>query len=632
MKPSACRALRKKLAADEPVFGLWVTLDSPAVTEMAVGLGMDWVVIDAEHGHLDWKEIAEHLRATVRSDTVALVRLAELNVGAIKRALDIGADGVIIPWVETAQQLRDAVRFAKYPLEGVRGVGGERATAWGQALAEHTAEANEHVFVVPILETVKARENLSELIAVPGVDLYWFGPADYSASAGFRGQWEGRGVAEQLLEMKDAIRAAGKHVGVVATSDANVQQRLGEGFRALALGMDAGLMLRSLKTSLAAVGRDRKLTADLTVPLARRASEGMQGDPRLRVGLTPFRVALTGDFTDANGKPKYSDIGLSLFDNTGVAAHSFPEHKAEIEASQLADSNGIIVLTPRVTAASLAKSDELLAIGRFGVGYDTVDVAACTAADVLLFIAAGAVDRPVAEATVAWMLALSHHVHMKDRLVREAKWDDRSRFMGTELRDRTLGVIGFGGIGKALVKLLAGFGMKPPLVFDTYMKAAEGVRLVPLDVLLRDSDFVSIHCPLTDSTRGLIGSRELGLMKPTAYLLNTARGGIVDEAALEAALRENRIAGAAIDCFAVEPLTEPPPFALLDNVLSAPHCIAWTEELFRDIGRTVCRGMLELAAGRVPNGVVNPDVLAKPSFQSKWRRILKSDGQPPAAG
>src|SRR6202451_2253445 len=105
MNARAIRRLRQKLAASQPVFGLWVTLESPSVTEMAVALGMDWVVIDAEHGHLDWKEIAEHIRATVRSETVALVRLAELNCGAIKRVLDIGADGVVIPWMESAGQL-----------------------------------------------------------------------------------------------------------------------------------------------------------------------------------------------------------------------------------------------------------------------------------------------------------------------------------------------------------------------------------------------------------------------------------------------------------------------------------------------------------------------------------------------
>jgi 2-keto-3-deoxy-L-rhamnonate aldolase RhmA len=265
MKPAACRTLRASLAADRPVFGLWITLDSPAITEMAVALGMDFVVIDAEHGHLDWKEIAEHLRATVRSNTVALIRIAELNVGLVKRALDIGADGIIVPWIETADQVRDAVRFARYPTDGVRGLGAERATAWGQALAEHAAEANENVFVVPIIETVRARQNLDEIIGVDGVELFWFGPADYSATAGFRGQWEGPGVAEAVLAMKDAIRAAGKHCGVLATGDDNVNERLGQGFGAVALGMDAGLLLRSLRTALAAIGRDRIIKADLTI-------------------------------------------------------------------------------------------------------------------------------------------------------------------------------------------------------------------------------------------------------------------------------------------------------------------------------------------------------------------------------
>src|SRR5882762_10778412 len=121
MKISAINRLRGKLAADEPVYGLWITLESPSITEMAVALGLDWVVIDAEHGHLDWKEIIEHLRATVRSETVALVRIAELNGGLIKRALDIGADGIVIPWMESAEQLRQALGWAHYPPAGKRG-------------------------------------------------------------------------------------------------------------------------------------------------------------------------------------------------------------------------------------------------------------------------------------------------------------------------------------------------------------------------------------------------------------------------------------------------------------------------------------------------------------------------------
>src|SRR5205809_2714736 len=121
MNTPAIRKLRQKLLANQPTHGLWVTLESPSIVEMAVGLGMDWVVIDAEHGNLDWKEIVEHLRATVRSDTVALVRIAELNSGLIKRALDIGADGVVVPWIETAEQLKQAVSYSLYPEEGVRG-------------------------------------------------------------------------------------------------------------------------------------------------------------------------------------------------------------------------------------------------------------------------------------------------------------------------------------------------------------------------------------------------------------------------------------------------------------------------------------------------------------------------------
>src|SRR3954469_16848241 len=145
MKTSAIRKLRQKLASNQPLYGLWVTLESPSISEMAAALGLDWIVIDAEHGHLDWKEIVEHLRATVRSDTVALVRVAECNVGLIKRALDLGADGVVIPWVETPEQLQTALAWARYPPEGKRGIGGERAMLWGQALAAYTAVANEQV-------------------------------------------------------------------------------------------------------------------------------------------------------------------------------------------------------------------------------------------------------------------------------------------------------------------------------------------------------------------------------------------------------------------------------------------------------------------------------------------------------
>jgi len=306
MKISAIRKLRQKLAADEPVYGLWVTLESASITEMAVALGLDWVVIDAEHGHLDWREILEHLRATVRSDTVALVRITELNIGQIKRALDIGADGIVVPWIETADELRKAVAFARYPTEGLRGMGGERATCWGKCLPENAAQADEHVLVVPIVETVRAGRNIEELCRVEGVELFQFGPADYSSTAGFKGQWEGPGVAEQLLAIKDSIRRAGKHCGVLATSNDDLARRRAQGFQFLALGMDAGLLLRSLTGALSELGRDTTIATSLapaeamplgvpTQPMmaghARHAGAAAAGEPAVRpASLRPDRT------------------------------------------------------------------------------------------------------------------------------------------------------------------------------------------------------------------------------------------------------------------------------------------------------------------------------------------------------
>src|SRR6266849_9738574 len=139
-----------------------------------------------------------------------------------------------------------------------------------------------------------------------------------------------------------------------------------------------------------------------------------------------FIVELTADFFDSSGKPKYNDIGLSVLkENPNIQYHVFKEHRKEIGPDQIGDAQGVIVLTPAVTAESVSRAAELLVIARFGVGYDAVDVKACTAADVLVTITTGAVDRSVAEATVGWMIALSHHVRAKDELVRSGRWDER---------------------------------------------------------------------------------------------------------------------------------------------------------------------------------------------------------------
>lgn len=341
-----------------------------------------------------------------------------------------------------------------------------------------------------------------------------------------------------------------------------------------------------------------------------------------------FIVAFTADFYDS-GAPKYQDIGLSILAQHPHIEHRvFKEHRNQIGADQIGDAQGVIVLTPTVTAESVSKASNLLVIARFGVGYDRVDVKACTAADVLATITIGAVDRPVAEATIGWMIALSHNIRIKDNLARTGQWDERSKYMGRELRDRTLGVIGLGGIARKTIELLRGFGMNQPLAYDPFVNdetaRTVGARLVGLEELLPQADFVSIHCPLTEKTRAMIGARELALMKPDAWLLNTARGGIVDEDALYDALKHRRIAGAALDCFAQEPITVQHRFNELDNILLAPHSIAWTDEMFRDIGRAACQVMVDLSLGKKPHGTLNPEVLDRPAFQAKWERFRKA--------
>ncbi|HTI10064.1 MAG TPA: aldolase/citrate lyase family protein [Puia sp.] len=264
MKAAALRAFRRKLAATEPVMGLWVTLESPSITEMAVALGLDWVVIDAEHGHLDWAEIVAHIRAAVRCNTIVLVRIAELQEGLIKRALDLGADGVVVPHVETAEALQTALAYARYPPEGVRGIGAERATGWGQCFTEHIREANENVLVVPLIESVKGGDHIGSMLEVPGAELFFFGPADYCASAGYAGDWDNPVVNAHMEEVKAQIIRAGRYCGIVTNGEEDMQRRKKEGFRMLACGLDAALLLKSLKQVLAAAGHECRITPDLS--------------------------------------------------------------------------------------------------------------------------------------------------------------------------------------------------------------------------------------------------------------------------------------------------------------------------------------------------------------------------------
>jgi phosphoglycerate dehydrogenase-like enzyme len=338
-----------------------------------------------------------------------------------------------------------------------------------------------------------------------------------------------------------------------------------------------------------------------------------------------FRIGLTGDFF-SYGHPVYPDFDLGVLERApGIVCSTFSSHADEVTSQQLAGLHGVIVLSPRITRHSLSQSHELLAISRFGVGYDNMDVVACTESDVVLCITSGAVDRPMAEATVGWMFALAYRVRSKDLQMREGRWDQRGLFMGTGLFGRTAGIIGFGGIGRTVVGMLSGLGMNPPLVYDPSVDpeiiVAHGGRPVNLPYLMARSDFVTVHCPLNPQTKNLISAPELDLMKSDAFILNTARGGIINEDALFDVLAARRIAGAALDCFTSEPVIEPHRFAALDNVILAPHNIGWTRELFRDIGAMACQNLIDLAHGKYPGSVVNSEVFDRPSFQKKWESV-----------
>lgn len=339
----------------------------------------------------------------------------------------------------------------------------------------------------------------------------------------------------------------------------------------------------------------------------------------------PFRVGFSADFRRDDGALAFPDIGLAVLDQAvGLEYEFMRDYRSEYVPAQLMDYDVVISLKPRVTAESLRGVSRLCAIGRCGVGYDNVDLNACTERGIAVYITPQGVVRPVAESIILFVLALSHRLLQKDRLVRQGRWSDSTLPLGREPRDRVVGTIGLGNIASEAIRLLKVLDVRRFLAFDPYaspQRATElGVELVPLDELLGESDYVVVNCPLTPDTRGLIGREELARMKSDAVLINTARGPIVDEAALIEALQTGRIAGAALDVFESEPLRGDSPLTKMDNVILTSHSIAWTEELFRDMGRIDCRGALAVYRGEPPEHIVNPQVLENPLFIDKLAR------------
>ncbi|MFM1965777.1 MAG: hypothetical protein RL134_1502 [Actinomycetota bacterium] len=264
---------------------------------------------------------------------------------------------------------------------------------------------------------------------------------------------------------------------------------------------------------------------------------------------------------------------------------------------------------------AISAGKQLKVIARAGVGLDNVDVKAATQAGVMVVNAPTSNIVSAAELAVALLLSAARNIVPANLALKNGEWK-RSKYNGVELSEKTVGIVGLGRIGVLVAQRLSAFGVKL-IAYDPYVQPARaaqiGVRLVPLDDLMRESDFITVHLPKTPETAGLIGEEQLKLAKPTMYLINAARGGIVDEDALYRAISEGRVAGAGLDVYAKEPCTDSPLFGL-ESVVATPHLGASTDEAQEKAGIAVAKSVrLALGGELVPDAVnVQGGVLAEP--------------------
>jgi phosphoglycerate dehydrogenase-like enzyme len=335
--------------------------------------------------------------------------------------------------------------------------------------------------------------------------------------------------------------------------------------------------------------------------------------PKFRVGIThDFYVEAKGKF-EAALEQKLAGLPWLEFD-------AMPTQKVAV-AEVIDEYDAIFALGLKFSAESLRGLNRLALIARWGVGYDMIDTAALTEAAAALAITPNAVRRPVAEAILTLVFALSKNLFLQDRLVRTGKWRGDLPSLGSCLEGKTLGSIGCGNIGCEMFRLAGSLGFGRFIAYDPYANAEAArklnVELVSLEEVMRESDFMTVNTLLNSETHHLLGESHFRIMKPSAYFINTARGPIVDQAALTKALQDNWIAGAGLDVFEKEPIDKDDPLLALDNVILAPHGLAWTHEIARDNGLEACDNILSIARGVAPASVVNKAVLNKPEFQAK---------------
>lgn len=295
-----------------------------------------------------------------------------------------------------------------------------------------------------------------------------------------------------------------------------------------------------------------------------------------------------------------------------VVAQAFDD---DTLVANCADADAILVQYAQITAEVMDRLPRLKAIGRYGVGVDSVDVAAATARGIAVCNVPDYGTEAVSDHAIAMALAVARGIPRLDRGVRAGSFDLVAVRPLYQTRERVFGVLGLGRIGAATARKAAGLGYEV-IGYDSAAPEGateyHGVRVVSLEELLRRSQVLSVHTPLTDETRGLVGPAEIATMRSDAIIVNTARGGIVDNDALVDALREGRLAGAAIDCHTTEPIPAEDPLTSFDNVVLTPHLAWYSEESYVELKRRTIANVVDVVAGRHPRDILNPEVLGAP--------------------
>ena len=299
-----------------------------------------------------------------------------------------------------------------------------------------------------------------------------------------------------------------------------------------------------------------------------------------------------------------------------VIPPKYGPHTAESLLTLLPGNDAVFASMDKFTAEVLGSSAaaQLKAISRWGVGYDAIDVPAATKQGIVIAYTPGLLNETVADFAFALLLSSARRVHIGHADMSGGTWRG---VWGNDVHGKTLGILGCGRIGQAMARRASGFNMRL-LGYDIAPNAeAEklGVQFVSLDELLAQSDFVSLHAALTPQNRGLLGEAQLRKMKPTAYLINTARGALVDEAALAKALHEGWLGGAALDAFVTEPLPADHPLRKAPNALLTPHLASFARETGERVSLTAAQAIVDLMQGRKPQFVVNPEVYQSPSLR-----------------